>query len=349
MKVNGFREILMAFGLSADACGIVPFGTGHIHTTYRVYAHRNENEAWILQKINTAVFEQPESIMRNWQKAVEALKAAGEEGLLVQYKPTTAGNPLFYDRDGNCWRLMPFVENSIAHESFDTIGQIAAAATAFGRLGRMLSACSPAGFEETIPGFFDIRSRYMQYLNAIQTAEKYRLQQAEKLIIGLKEFSSIINQYDQLCSDNHIPMRIVHGDCKPSNVLFDRHSKQLKAIADPDTLMPGYFFYDLGDMVRSMACTSAEDEPDAGKVVFRKDFYKAITAAYLKGIGEILSQAELALIPYAGAYMLYMQALRFITDYLQNDVYYPVKYETHNLVRARNQILLLQEMVKTTV
>jgi Ser/Thr protein kinase RdoA (MazF antagonist) len=344
MDLKLFTPVAHAFGLDEDKLQFEKSGSGHIHQSFILSDKQTKQALWVLQMLNTNVFNQPELIMHNWELALKSFEDENEGKLLVHFNRTTNGSKLYIHNDGSTWRLMPFVKGAISHESFSTSQQAFAAAQAYGKLSVLLSESDPSDYEETIPAFHDLRLRLQQYEQALARASNQRLKQAANLIHLADRFDWVAADYESVLRDDNIRLMVIHGDCKPSNVLFDNNTLEVLAIADPDTIMPGYFFYDLGDMVRSMVCDSPEDELDASKVVFRNDFYKAIKNGYLQAGEKMLNEHEKQLIPFAGSYMLFMQALRFLTDFLKGNVYYPVKYPEHNLVRARNQFLLLEQL-----
>lgn len=342
MKI--LTAVAYSFGLDEDNLQFEKLGSGHIHQSYMLSDKQSKQALWVLQMLNTDIFKLPELIMHNWGLALKVLEDNNERGLLVLFNRTTNGGDLYTHSDGSIWRLMPYIVNSNSHESFSSSSQAYAAAKAYGKLSVLLSESDPDDYEETIPGFHDLRIRVQQYEQTLSRASMTKLKQAAKLIHLADRFDWIAADYESVLRDDNIRLMVLHGDCKPSNILFNTTTDEVLAIADPDTIMPGYFFYDLGDMVRSMVCDTLEDEPDAAKVIFRNDFYEAIKNGYLMAVENMLNEQEKKLVPFAGNYMLYMQALRFLTDFLKGNVYYPVKYPEHNLIRARNQFLLLEQL-----
>mgnify|MGYP003347543187 FL=1 len=137
---------------------------------------------------------------------------------------------------------------------------------------------------------------------------------------------------------------MVHADAKIANILFREDDHKPFCVIDYDTLMPGYFFSDLGDMVRTMVCSHDENERDCSRLQFRKSYYDEVVEGYCAAIK--LSNKELSIIHYAGLCMTYMQALRFATDYLNGDIYYAISYKEHNFDRTKNQCTLLDLLEK---
>jgi hypothetical protein len=100
----------------------------------------------------------------------------------------------------------------------------------------------------------------------------------------------------------------------------------------------------VGDMLRTYLSAANEEEADFSKIKIRPDYLTAITNGYLSEMNDELTEKEKQYFIYAGQFMIYMQAIRFLTDYLNDDVYYGSKYEGHNLVRAKNQLVLLEQL-----
>lgn len=344
MDLKTYTAVTNSFGLDADKLQFERLGSGHIHQSYLLSNKQSKQTLWVLQMLNTDIFKQPELIMHNWELALKVLEGNNEAHFLVQFIRNINGGEFYTHIDGSIWRLMHYVKSSMTHEVFSSSNQAFAAAKAYGKLSVLLSESDPDDYEETISGFHDLRIRLQQYEQTLSRAGMTKLRQAARLIHLADRFDWVAADYESVLRDDNIRLMVIHGDCKPSNILFNTTTDEVLAIADPDTIMPGYFFYDLGDMVRSMVCDALEDEPDAAKVIFRTDYYEAIKNGYLMSVENMLNEQEKKLVPFAGSYMIYMQALRFLTDFLKGNVYYPVKYPEHNLIRARNQFLLLEQL-----
>ncbi len=151
--------------------------------------------------------------------------------------------------------------------------------------------------------------------------------------------------YTHILQNKSFALRVTHHDTKISNVLFDA-SDNGRCVIDLDTVMPGYFISDVGDMMRTYLCPVSEEETDLSQIMVREDYFQAIITGYLSAMQPLLSRDEKQHFVYAGKFLIYMQALRFLTDYLNNDVYYKPRYEHHNAVRAENQAVLLQKLLE---
>ena len=259
---------------------------------------------------------------------------------------TTEGEEMAYDADGFPWRLYPLIDHSFTVDQLETEEQAFAAASAFGKLSRNLDGCDVDRFKPVIDRFQDLSWRFQQFEDARANAVKERLAEASDCITAAKDFSNLVTKYKTLIQSGALKLRIVHNDTKVNNILFDAITGQAICAIDLDTLMPGYFIYDLGDMVRTFVCPVSEEEKDISKIVFRKNIYEALTKGYLSQMNEVMSAKEKEAIPFSGLMMTYIMALRFLADYLNGDVYYHTAYAGQNLVRAKNQFKLLEVLSK---
>ena len=172
-----------------------------------------------------------------------------------------------------------------------------------------------------------------------------RIKESEDAILIIHENRNILEQYEKIKSNPDFKLRVTHHDTKISNVLFDENDNGL-CVIDLDTVMPGFFISDVGDMMRTFLSPASEEEKELDKIIVREDFFRAILEGYLSEMKNELSKEEIAHFVYAGKFMVYMQAIRFLTDYINDDVYYGARYTGHNLVRALNQITLLKRLTE---
>jgi thiamine kinase-like enzyme len=242
------------------------------------------------------------------------------------------------------FRMFPFVENSHSKDVVETPAQAYEAARQFGKFTRLLADFDVSQLNTTIPQFHDLNLRYQQFLNACANGNPQRIASAKKLSEKLLAKADIVENYQKIVKNPAFKLRVTHHDTKISNVLFGKNDKAL-CVIDLDTLMPGYFISDLGDMMRTYLSPVSEEEGNFSKIVVRKAFYDAIIQGYYSEMKDILTEVEKQHLDYAGQFMIYMQALRFLTDYLNDDVYYGARYPEQNVVRAENQIVLLERLL----
>ena len=250
----------------------------------------------------------------------------------------------FEDTNGNFWRVINFIENSITLDIAVNVNQAMQCGLAFGLFNFMTRNVSPAGFIETIPGFHNVSYRLMKFNNAIAKDPKYRLPEVKKEVDFLLNRAGEMQKINQLGEQDLIPLRVTHNDTKLNNVLLDPSSHEAICVIDLDTVMPGYIHYDFGDAVRSIISTATEDESDLRKVNIDLRLFKAFSEGFMTYTDSFLSETEKIHLAFSPKMMTYIMALRFLTDYLEGDVYYKTQYKIHNLVRARNQMSLLLKM-----
>lgn len=332
------QSVLPAYGLDMKTAKIESFGSGLINHTWKV---TTPLDAYILQKVNTAVFKEPGKIAHNIRLIAEFLKKHHTAYTFVSPVASLSGGDMVEESENGFFRLFPFVAGSHSKDVVETPGQAYEAATQFGRFTRLLSGIDVGELKITIPHFHDLSLRYDQFLAALKNGNKERIKESGELIKKIRLYEDIVSEYERIRADKEMKLRVTHHDTKISNVLFDREGKGI-CVIDLDTVMPGYFISDVGDMMRTYLSPVSEEEGDFTKITVRDDFYKAIVEGYFDEMKEELTEKEKGYFSYAGKFMIYMQAVRFLTDHLNDDVYYGAKYEGQNFVRAGNQLTLLQ-------
>lgn len=331
-------SVLESYGLYDNSVDVATISNGLINHTWKLSLG---NQAWILQKINTGVFQEPLLIQENIDRLGEFIQSIHPSYLFTMPVKTIDGITLVQENE-NFYRLFAYISNSKTITVVETTQQAKEAAFQFGNFTRQFAAFDCSILNSTIKQFHDLSFRYEQFQYTLQNGITDRIVLAEEWLSLLQSFSFIEQAYKKILSDPEFKIRVTHHDTKISNVLFDQYDKGL-CVIDLDTVMPGYFFSDLGDMFRTYLSPVNEEEEDLSLIQVRKDMYKAIVEGYSKGMGDILTEKERQSFFDAGAIMIYMQALRFMTDFLNGDQYYYTKYPTHNFERAKNQITLLQD------
>jgi Ser/Thr protein kinase RdoA (MazF antagonist) len=297
-----------------------------------------------LQRVNHAVFKNPEAIAHNIRLLGTYLAQHYPAYYFTAPVKTIDGADLLFVQDQGWFRMFRFVPRSHSVDVVTSTRQAFEAAKQFGKFTRLLARFDATQLQQTIPDFHNLTLRYEQFLQALQEGDKERIKNARTSIQQLQEHKAIADHYGVLKKSPEFKIRVTHHDTKISNVLFDDADNGL-CVIDLDTVMPGYFISDVGDMMRTYLSPVSEEEKDFTRIRVRDDYFRAIVSGYLGEMQAELTEMEKGLFVYAGKFMLYMQALRFLTDYLNNDRYYGRKYEDHNLVRANNQIVLLQQLV----
>lgn len=336
------ESVLAAYGLSPAQAILERIGSGLINHTWKVWL---EGQCFILQRINQDVFASPEDIACNTDIVAAYLKEQHPGYHFAAPLSSREGRSLIFREGEGYYRLFPFIDGSHSKDTVGTAEQAYEAARQFGRFTKLLSGLDADRLRITIPRFHDLEYRQAVFLKTIQEGDLRRKKEAKDLIRHLLEHAEIAAVYGKIRKSADFHIRVTHHDTKISNVLFDEAGKGI-CVIDLDTLMPGYFISDVGDMMRTYLSPVGEETDKASEIEVRTDFYQAIREGYCGEMESELSQEEKAHFFYSSLFMTYMQAIRFLTDYLNGDRYYAPAYPGHNLVRARNQYVLLQRLLE---
>jgi thiamine kinase-like enzyme len=335
-------DILKHYNIEPSDVVIQKFGTGLINHTWIVTKGQDK---FILQRVNENVFSKPHDIAHNIDSLSGFFREHYPTYLFVSPVVANNGRSLVENQNGEYFRLFPFVAGSCSTDVVSTPAQAYAAAAQFGRFTKLLNPFDTAKLKTTIPDFHNLSLRYNHFLAALENGDLQRIQQSSALIEFLKAQSGIVSKYEEIVCDENFQLRVTHHDTKISNVLFDEGGNGL-CVIDLDTVMAGYFISDIGDMMRTYLSPVSEEESDFSKIEVRDEFYYAIVNGYFAEMKEVMTPKEISSFFYAGLFMIYMQAIRFLTDHISGDPYYGAKYENHNLVRANNQVVLLQRLLE---
>ncbi len=340
--MENFVHILTYYGIDSQETKVRPFGSGLIHQTFFV---ETSTKSYILQKVNTHVFKHPEIIASNISHATSYLKEHFPDYLFPGLIPTKDSQNLLYQGQ-DCWKLSPFIANTYTHNKPSSPENAYQAAQAFAILTKNLEGLPLQNLGDTIPDFHNLHFWYQQFTHSVKTALPDRLASSKALVESAQKNVHLVDIYQQIVQNAAYPIRMIHHDTKINNVLFDKDSHKSVAVCDLDTLMPGRIISDLGDIIRTYTCSEDENHRDPKDVFVLKDYIEACHAGYLNILSPILSPAEIQNIDFAGQFMIYMQAIRFLGDYLTGDTYYGAQYPEHNFDRAANQFALLESLQK---
>ncbi len=314
---------------------IIPFGNGHIQSTYKVDF---ETTSFILQKINTAVFTKPEVLISNHLKVLECL-GQNPKYIIPHLIKTSTNNYFCADDEGGFWRLMEFVPNTHSLETTENPNQAYEAGKAYGWFANALKKVKISDFEEAIPRFHSLSLRLKQFEEAMKNDIASRKESVKNEIDFFLQRKEELLKLEQLIESGKIPKRIVHNDTKINNVLF-RGAKAV-AVIDLDTTGPGSILFDYGDALRTIANTAKEDEEKLEMVKFDFNNFSNFSKGYLSEVSSFLNKAEKQNLHLAPSLMTYIIGLRFLTDFLNGDVYFKTEKTSHNLIRSRVQQKLI--------
>ena len=338
------------FALGSTPVRVKELTAGNINVTYRLdMAEDKTAPRYVLQRINTAAFKDPVSLMENIGLVTAHIRQSYEaEGMnparrVLTFVEADNGTLLYEDAEGGAWRCYVYVDDVTAYDAIESAALFREAGVGFGEFQTRLADFPAEKLAETIPGFHNTARRFETFMASVEKDAAGRAASVAdeiEFFASRKELMSSI--VDRLGGE--LPLRVTHNDTKLNNVLIDNETGKALCVIDLDTVMPGSALYDYGDAVRYGACTAAEDEPDTAKIGFDMELFKAFTEGFVSATAGNLTDTEIKLLPLGIAVITCELAMRFMTDYLDGDVYFKTNYEGHNLVRARAQMKLLTEV-----
>ena len=340
MKESIIEKAAVQFGKGTPTSK--PLGNGLINRTYKV--DFIETPPIVLQCINQTTFPQPENIINNYRLIQDySIKTGGSR--ISELLKTKNDKYYWIDPEGNFWRATAFIGNSYASAIPGNAAEVFTAAKSFASFTQSLRGLQADQLEIIIPNFHNLAFRYNQFEETVKTAHISRLLKSTHVISEIRDRTALVDFYQEVESNEaDYPTRIMHHDCKISNILFDTRTREPICPVDLDTVMPGKYFSDIGDMIRTMTCTEEENSTAWELIDVKPDYYNAIIHGYMEGMGKDLTDAEKKNIHQSGLLLTYMQCLRFVTDFLNNDIYYKTTYPEQNLNRALNQLILLEKL-----
>lgn len=343
------ENIVEQFDLGGEVTLIESYGNGHINDTYLVETEQGAFR-YILQRINTSIFKKPEELMVNILSVTGFLRqkiaAAGgdpKRGTLTVI-PTKTKQSFYKTPEGKCYRVYLFIENTRELDEVITPDSFYAAAEAFGNFGYMLSDYPADTLHMTIPDFHDTGKRYQRFLDVAAADPLGRAKKVGPEIAFLKARAAEMPVLTDMLSRGELPLRVTHNDTKSNNILLDKTTGKGLCIIDLDTVMPGTVLWDFGDSIRFGASTAAEDERDLSLVKMDITLFSSYVKGYIAGFCGLLRPEEIRLLPMGAKIMTLESGVRFLTDYLEGDVYFKIHRDGHNLDRCRTQLKLVEDM-----
>ena len=349
MNTEKIMRIAESFGINCQAPSCCECTTGHINSTFFIKTCDCDAGQYVFQKVNTGIFKNPDELMSNVFKVTEHIRKklnAEHDTVLktLEFLKTKNGAYGYIDEDGQYWRAYRFVDKAHSLDAADSTEILEHSGYAFGNFQRLLSDFDASVLYETIPNFHNTVSRLNDLKAAIEGDPAGRKKEIPD------DISFVLDREDK-CSyivdginAGKFPLRVTHNDTKLNNLLWDDVTDKCVCVIDLDTVMPGSVLYDFGDAIRFGASSAAEDETDLSKVYMCLDKFEAYVKGFISGTRGALTENELLAFPM-GAYIITLEiGIRFLTDYLNGDIYFRTHYPTHNLDRARNQFKLVKSM-----
>lgn len=340
------KNVFHSFLPEQEILNCAELTVGHINDTFLIEG--TSNDRYIFQRINKEVFNDVAGLIGNKVKVSQHLhqklahlSVSERQRRILTFLKTSDKQDHIVDRNGDFWNATIFIEHS---QTFETVHESKVAyegGKLFGEFIRLTEDLDPGEFVEVIPRFHDMSYRFEQFEASLNQASSVRKEKASALIRQSLSLKKEMHILEGLKNQGKIKLRVTHNDTKISNALFDLQGKGL-CVIDTDTVMPGIIHYDFGDAIRTICNSAAEDEADLDKVRFNKEYYEAYNEGFIETLGNSVSDLEKQCFPLAAKTMIFIMALRFLTDYLNEDIYYKTSYPEHNLVRSKNQFKLIQ-------
>ncbi len=356
-KIDGvedrnLEDAIYAFGFGNRCSYVKPFGAGHINETYAVYMPGQEGDelSYVLQRVNSNVFKDPAGVMDNIFGVTEYLRnvirreGGDPDRETLSYIKTKSGCNYFEDSEGEPWRCYNFIPDSVCYQLVEEPEQFYQSGSSFGHFLKQLCDYPASKLNETIPDFHNTVKRFDAFQVALKRDLKNRAAscrpEIDFALAREKDCGVLVEQQNA----GILPLRVTHNDTKLNNILFDEKTGKGLCIIDLDTIMPGLAANDFGDSIRFGAATAEEDEQNLDLMHFDISLYELYVKGYLEETKDVLTEAEIKSLPWGARLMTLECGIRFLTDYLQGDTYFKTDYPEHNLVRARTQFRLVDEM-----
>lgn len=348
-------EVIRQFAIYGEVEEIKPFGSGHINLTFlSQWNQAGVRLRYTHQRINDKVFTRPDEVMENIDRVTGHIRDSLRHGSecpmadtsrrTLMVVPARDGKLWVRDREGGWWRTYLFIEGCHTLEQVSAREEAGILGKSIARFQSQLAGLGGPRLHEAIPGFHDMEMRYMRFHEAVLKDSRNRARDVKPEIdfmLANEERGAVLIRSMR---SGTIPERICHNDCKINNILIDDISSEALCVIDLDTVMPGTPLYDVGDLIRTVSTSAAEDERDLSKVQFDLGYFESLLSGYLSGAMDFLVPAELPLLFEAGRNLTQIMGLRFLTDYIEGDHYYRISRPDHNLDRCRNQIALIKSM-----
>lgn len=347
---SSLQSVADKFAIPTGVRSILPFGNGHINDSYIIFRDREEAPAYFLQRINHFVFKDVPGLINNIKQVTSHLRSkirltenAKPDERVLRLVRTKSGKHFYQDEEGEYWRMYHYLKNTKSYDQVSTPTQANEAGKAFGRFHAMLADLDASQLICSIPDFLNMKKRLDAFETALLKADAGRLNEVSSQTSFIREKAEAMCYFQQPAIQQSLPLRIIHHDTKINNILFDAND-QVQCIVDLDTVMPGYVAYDFGDAIRSIITTAAEDEADLSLVQLKPDLFKAYAEGYLDEAGMFLTRNEVESLIHGVLLLPYMQAVRFLTDFLLGDPYYKIHFASQNLQRCNTQLELFRKL-----
>ncbi len=334
-----------------------PYGAGNVNDTFLVTvqagtiepagATDNDQQRFILQRINTHVFHQPKLIVANMRCFADHVRqrmAQEPRNQRLRWEvPTVIATrdqqDFFEDDTGGFWRAISMIEGATTYQSILNADHARQAGYALGRFQSLISDLDTDLLYDTLPGFHITPQYLTQYDRIRAQGRQHPTSSARVIDVGhcfqfVEAHRKSATLLEDAQSAGRLNLRSIHGDPKVDNILIDDVTSEAISIIDLDTVKPGLVHYDIGDCLRSCCNLAGEETTDLNAVTFDTDLCQIILDGYFEEARHFFTKNDYIYLYDSIRLIAFELGLRFFTDYLAGNVYFKAKHAEHNLDRA---------------
>lgn len=351
MVEEKYFKICKNFNIKGEILSVEKYGEGHINDTFKVTINSKDDvPGYILQRINTNLFKNVDQLMHNIELVTEftrksVVERGGDPNRECLTLIRTKQGKTYYSDGSDCYRMYLFIDDAISFQVVRNPQDFYESAAAFGNFAALLADFDASQLYEILPDFHNTKVRFANFERAVANDSFDRRKDVLKEIEWVRSHKDLCGKIVDKIEKGEIPLRVTHNDTKLNNVMIDKKTGKGIAVIDLDTVMPGSLCYDFGDSIRFGCNPAAEDEPDLSKVNFRYDLYETYLKGYLSAVKSFITKTERENLPLGAVLMTYECGMRFLTDYLEGDVYFKTHRPGQNLDRAHTQFKLVDDML----
>ena len=338
------QEVCDAFCIKGKLQSFEELKQGNVNRTFRVdfLQETGKSKSYMVQRVNTYVFENPVQVMDNIDQVTEYLHALDPHRKVLHFHHTRDRKTYHFDENG-FWRLFNFIPSQ-TYDHCENLEIVRNAGQAFGEFQMLLRDFDASLLYETIPHFHDTRRRYEKLSEDVKKdpiGKAAEVQEELKWLFSVKEKACTLTD---MYNDHRLPLRVTHNDTKINNVLFEKYGTNAIVVIDLDTVMPGLVGHDFGDAIRFAANKVEEDSPQYQQAGIDMEVFRMFSEGFLKQTASTLTEEEASTLALSCFDMTCELATRFLGDYILGSPYFKIRYPEHNLDRARCQIALAKDM-----
>ncbi len=348
------EQIAQAFVHQGTIARVKPFGSGNINDTFLVMLDDAPEPYFVLQRINTQVFQNPRGVMQNMRTFTEHVRDR------LNCNPADPNCPdrrwetprvlLTQDNADHCtdcddfWRAISFIENSHTLDTIQDETHAQEIGYGLGMFHNLISDLPAEKLVDTLEGFHITPSYLAHYDQVLAQSKAERTAESEDCLRFVEQHRALAPVLEQAKASGQLPLRLMHGDPKINNIMLDKLTGQAVSMIDLDTVKPGLVHYDIGDCLRSGCNPLGEETEDFDAVRFEPDLAESMLRGYLSVARAFLTAHDYDYIYDSMRLIAFELGLRFFTDHLAGNVYFKAKHPTHNLARAMVQFRLTQSI-----